>query len=74
MYLVTLVLFQSAIIIFIIALLYFVGVFFIITMYPGIQFRLACTPRTIFHGCQIVQWDPLNAKLSCPKKDVGMAM
>ena len=36
--------------------------------YPGIQFRLPCTPRTIFHGCQIVHWDPLNAKRRCPQK------
>ena len=25
-------------------------------------------PRTIFHGCQIVHWDPLDAKQRCPKK------
>ena len=25
--------------------------------YTGIQFRLPCTPRTIFHGFQIVYWD-----------------
>ena len=36
--------------------------------YPGIQFRLPCTPRTIFHGCQVVYWDPLDAKQRCPKK------
>ena len=36
--------------------------------YPGIQFRLPCTPRTSFHGCQIVHWDPLDAKRRCPKK------
>ena len=43
-----------------------------IILYPGIQFRLPCTPpRTIFHGCQIVYWDPLNEKLRCPQKKFG---
>ena len=27
--------------------------------------------RTVFHGYQIVHWDPLNAKQRCPKK-IGM--
>ena len=42
--------------------------------YPGIQFRLPCTPapRTIFHGCQIVHWDPLDAKQRRPKKKIGL--
>ena len=26
------------------------------------------SPRTIFHGCQIVHWDPWNVKRWCPKK------
>ena len=30
------------------------------------------TDRTIFHGCQIVYWDPLNAKRSCPQNNFGM--
>ena len=30
------------------------------------------TARTIFHGCQIVYWDPLNAKRSCPQNKFGM--
>ena len=44
--------------------------------YPGIQFRLPCTPppRTIFHGCQIVHWDPLDGKRRCPKKNLVWAM
>ena len=25
-------------------------------------------PRTIFHGCQIVHWDPRNAKNFCPQR------
>ena len=42
-------------------------------MYPGIQFRLPCTPpRTIFHGCQIVYWDPLDGKRRCPQKNFGL--
>ena len=41
--------------------------------YPGIQFRLPCTPpRTIFHGCQIVHWDPLDGKRRCPQKNFGL--
>ena len=42
-------------------------------IYPGIQFRLPCTPpRTIFHGCQIVHWDPLDGKRRCPQKNFGL--
>ena len=43
-------------------------------IYPGIQFRLPCTPppRTIFHGCQIVYWDPLDGKRRCPQKNFGL--
>ena len=39
-------------------------------IYAGIQLRLPCTPapEDNFHGCQIVHWDPLNAKRSCSKK------
>ena len=33
---------------------------------------LAPPPRTIFHGCQIVHWDPLDAKQRCPKKKFGL--
>ena len=37
---------------------------------PGTQFRLPCTPPwTIFHGCQIVHWDPLDGKRRCPQKN-----
>ena len=45
-------------------------------MYPGIQFRLPCNPppRTIFHGCQIVHWDPLDGKRRCPQKKLVWAM
>ena len=44
-----------------------------IIIYPGIQFRLPCTPpRTIFHGCQIVHWDPLDGKRRCPQKNFGL--
>ena len=41
---------------------------------PGIQSRLPCTPRTIFHGRQIVHWDPLDAKRRCPQKKLVWAM
>ena len=47
--------------------------FFSWVYYPGIQFRLPCTPpRTIFHGCQIVHWDPLDKKRRCPQKKFGL--
>ena len=44
--------------------------------YSGIQFRLPCTPtpRTIFHGCQIVHWNPLDGKRRCPQKNLVWAM
>ena len=42
------------------------------SFYPGIQFKFPCTPRTLTHGCQIVHWDLLNAKQSCPQKNFGM--
>ena len=29
-------------------------------------------PRTIFHECQIVHWDPLDGKRSCPQKKIGL--
>ena len=29
-------------------------------------------PRTIFHGCQIVHWDPLDGKRRCPQKNFGL--
>ena len=44
-------------------------------VYPAIQLRLPCTPpppRTNFHGCQIVHWDPLDAKRRCPQKQIGL--
>ena len=31
-------------------------------------------PRAIFYGYQIVYWDPVNAKLSCPKNKLVWAM
>ena len=44
-----------------------------VEIYPGIQFRLPCTPpRTIFHECQIVHWDPLDGKRRCPQKNFGL--
>ena len=33
---------------------------------------LAPPPRTIFHGCQIVHWDPLDGKRRCPQKNFGL--
>ena len=40
---------------------------YFLLLYPGIQFSLTCTPRTICYGCQIVHRDPLNTKQSCPQ-------
>ena len=44
------------------------------TYNPSIQLGLPFTPYpwTIFHGSQIDDWDPLNAKRSCPKKWYGL--
>ena len=39
---------------------------------PRMQFRLPCTPRTVSHGCQIVYWDPVNAKQISPQKYFGI--
>ena len=33
---------------------------------------LAPPPRTIFHGCQIVNWDPLDGKRRCRQKNFGL--
>ena len=33
---------------------------------------LAPPARTIFHGCQIVHWDPLDGKRRCPQKNFGL--
>ena len=37
-----------------------------LTLYPGVYFDLPCT-QDIFHGYQIVQWEPLNAKKKVPQ-------
>ena len=38
-----------------------------------IQLRLACTSRTIFHGCQIVHWDPPpESETKVSSKNFGM--
>ena len=29
-------------------------------------------PRTIFHGCHSVHWDPPDAKKICPQKNIGL--
>ena len=39
---------------------------------PASNLGYLATPRTIFHGCQIVHWDPLNAKRSYPQTKLGM--
>ena len=42
--------------------------------YLGIQFKLPCTPRTIFfHGCQIAHLY-LNAKRRCSQNGMVLAM
>ena len=33
----------------------------------GANLTYLALPRTIFHGCQIVHWDPRNAKNFCPQ-------
>ena len=33
--------------------------------------KVTLHPQAFFHGCQIVHWDPLNAKRRCPKKMVS---
>ena len=38
---------------------------------PGSSLGYLASPRTIFHGCQIVHWDPLNMKQSCPQNIFG---
>ena len=41
-------------------------------MYPEVHFDLPCNPTgTIFHGYQIVQFDPLNANKNVPQKMFG---
>ena len=39
---------------------------------PVSDLTYLASPRTISHGCQIVHWDLLNAKQSCPQKCFGM--
>ena len=29
-------------------------------------------PQDNFHGCQIVNWDPLDGKRRCPQKNFGL--
>ena len=35
---------------------------------PASNLGYLAPPRTIFHGCQIVHWDPLDGKRRCPQK------
>ena len=39
---------------------------------PASNLGYLASPRTIFHGCQIVHWDPLDGKRRCPQKDFGL--
>ena len=39
---------------------------------PASNLGYLAPPRTIFHGCQIVHWDPLDGKRRCPKKKNGL--
>ena len=48
---------------------------------PGANLTYLAPPRTIFHGCQIVHWDPRNAKnfvlkdkLNCTMKKCMVSM
>ena len=40
-------------------------------LYPGIQFRLPCTPGTIFHGCQFFYWDPSGWETKVSPQKIG---
>ena len=42
-----------------------------VTIIPGSNLGYLATPKAIFHGCQIVHWDPLNVKRSCPQQNFG---
>ena len=39
---------------------------------PASNLGYLAPPRTIFHGCQIVHWDPLGGKRRCPQKKFGL--
>ena len=39
---------------------------------PASNLGYLAPPRTIFHGCQIVHWDPLDGKRRCPQKKNGL--
>ena len=39
---------------------------------PASNLGYLAPPRTIFHGCQIVHWDPLDAKRRCLQKKIGL--
>ena len=41
---------------------------------PASNLGYLAPPRTIFHGCQIVRWDPLDGKRRCPQKKLVWAM
>ena len=39
---------------------------------PASNLGYLAPPRTIFHGCQIVHWDPQDGKRRCPQKNFGL--
>ena len=39
---------------------------------PASNLGYLASPRTIFHGCQIVHWDPLDGKRRCSQKIFGL--
>ena len=43
-----------------------------LTSTPASNLGYIAPPRTIFHGCQIVHWDPLDGKRRCPQKKFGL--
>ena len=49
-------------------------VFVAISYTPASNLGYLAPPRTIFHGCQIVHWDPLDGKRRCPQKNLVWAM
>ena len=51
------------------------GTFTVSRITPHSNFGYFAPPtEQFFHGCQIIHWDPLSAKQSCPKKILVWAM
>ena len=46
----------------------------LIIITPASNLGYRAPTKDNFHGCQIVHWDPLNKKLSCPKTNLVWSM